>query len=369
MAEHCALYPLCPGLPSLEQLASLVPGTQVSVVAKAPDSSWSVVELRWPQASLQLTRMDLGDTTFHAHLSGLVTGFTSRFRGNLDLRASALLERLTRSKHVFGGTALPDLEKDPRPAQALRALATLRHAVIVQGPLVLDATGRAVLKDDLGSDPDAVLWVSEDALGRKQRTEQRLGTMGVPVQRAEPPLDGIEEVFVRSAPEVALRAQVLWVCALRGEGLPSDSAVEMLTRVGLWDAATAKEQTFLKALSPSQEELSGYTWGYESLWILLWALGHVPTLYSPTTVSDVGFASRLLSETPVNAFVERASLRSTSDLLDEADFHHRLFASAQAAARQGQSIPAGLHSDVLIERQRAFRWLFRHWKGSWAELA
>jgi len=368
MAEHCILYALRPELPPEEALVTLSPGADVLVRGRDASGSWNHLDVRWPQASLTLTRMGLGEKTFDAHLTGLVTSLTQRFRGNLDLRASALLERLTRSKWILGTTALPDFETEPLLSAWLRTLAEKTHGVLALGHVLLDASGRALLKDDLGNDPDAVLWVSEEALARKQRSEQRLANMGVPIQRSEPPLDGVEESWPRSAPELALRAQVLWVCALRGEGLPSETSVEMLTRVGLWEAATPREQAFLKEPRPSSEACSQYTWGHEAVWVLLWALGHVPTLYSPTSVCDVAFASGLLSELPVQAFVEGAQLRPVNDLLEEADFHGRLFASVKAQERQNLPVPGGLHPDVVYERQRVFRWLFRHWKGAWHQL-
>src|SRR5687768_11421095 len=105
MAEHCVLHALRPDLPAEEVLSSLSAGGDVLIRTRDESGLWTLVDVRWPQASLTVTRMGLGEKTCDAYLDGLVRSLTQRFHGNLDLRGSALLERLTRSKWILGTTA------------------------------------------------------------------------------------------------------------------------------------------------------------------------------------------------------------------------------------------------------------------------
>jgi hypothetical protein len=367
MAEHCALYANSRFLPPLEALQALAPGAKVDVREASPDGTWGAVGVTWPEASLVLSRMRLGEKAFDTHLAAFLWSLSSRFRGGVDARSQALISRLTRAKHVLGCTALPNLESEPRLPAFLRSLAQVSHALISQGPVLYDMEGRVLLRDDLSSEPDAVVWTDEDAAARKQRSESKLQARGIPLQRTLPPIDGESEAWPRSAPEIALRCQALWVSALRGEGMPSERAVELLTVVGLWEAATPAERTFLKDPAPLPDAASAFTWGHEAVWVLLWALGEVQTLPWPREVCDVTASSRLLSDIPVATFVENASLRPVPEILDAADLNHRLFAATEQAQRSETQVE-GVHPDVVFERERAFLWLLRFLGRPWDEV-
>lgn len=198
-----------------------------------------------------------------------------------------------------------------------------------------------------------------DALQRKERSEARLRSLGVPVLETLPRIEAESEVRVRTAQEVARRSLVLFAVAEVGLGAPRDSVVASLRRTGLWDSASPTERRFLMAPSPPRQAVIDASWRFEALWPLLWSLGHVEALDVPRKVIDVQRVERLLlpSLADPRKFVGEARLRPVPEILDETDLVYRTHWAVRQAGIDGEEPPAGLHPGVVVERHYALNWL------------
>jgi hypothetical protein len=192
------------------------------------------------------------------------------------------------------------------------------------------------------------------AVARKERTEARLRQLGVAVNEGLPPLAADEEVRLREPMAIARRAEALWVVAARGEGLPAARALEILADAGALDALTPRERQFLDNPEPQPRELNDAVWNYERLWVLLWALGHVPAADRLDRRCDVGAMVRILVSHGVDDLADGRP-RSASEVLDLADFVYRCHWAVNNAAGKKEAPP--LEPGVVFQRHYALNWL------------
>jgi hypothetical protein len=296
------------------------------------------------QAGVELTVATPADATFQKQVSGFLLWLGPR-AGRDALAAVA------RTKQVLALTS----QQGFAPGTLTR-IAERVHGLRFERQQLLDAAGNVVLAPDGRSDPAAKIWVSASALARKQRSEERLLSLGARLPREVPPFEGNEEALFREPAEVARRCFALFAVALVSEGLPGAEALSQLTAAGLEGSLSRRERAFLSGGSAADAVQFG--WMYECLWPLLWALGKVEVLHTPSAACDVPRAAQRMTAGTAKEFVESARLRPSAELLDEADFHLR----ANAAS------PPGFDAGVLYERCRAFAWLTRQLQAEWDQV-
>jgi Domain of unknown function (DUF4272) len=162
---------------------------------------------------------------------------------------------------------------------------------------VRSAQGRVLVYPD-GAEPDAGADVPypPDALDRKARTEEQLAGLGIHVPSTLPPVVAEGEVRWRSAAEVARRALALAAVAVvaetRGEGDPMPIANLETSLPGYAAFLSPDEQAFLAERSSSPAQIAKFSWRYEALALLQWALGWQAELPYPTEICDVASVMR-----------------------------------------------------------------------------
>lgn len=214
--------------------------------------------------------------------------------------------------------------------------------------------------------PDSPL--TPDQLARKARSEAILRAEGVPVLDVLPVIETEVLSNPRSKEEVARRAMCLTFVALKGEGMPGEEVEELVGSHNLREFLSPDESEFIFDLESDEEERMAYTWRYEALHVLLWALGYVTPLGRPTQLCDVPGEIVFLHDLGPDDFIERAVLRPASDILDEADLIYRTHWATRGASLQGEAPPAGLDEDVVMEWHHALNWLCRTAEG-WDEIS
>ncbi|HBP23674.1 MAG TPA: hypothetical protein DEA08_38590, partial [Planctomycetes bacterium] len=183
-----------------------------------------------------------------------------------------------------------------------------------------------------------------------------------------PPLPSLEETRPRSAREVGERAQALWAVAARAGGLEREAAVELLQARGLWSCATPAEQNYLLEAEHEPAEAAAFAHRKEALAVLLWALGKTDLLGPPTRPAELDPMTTVLRRHDAASFLDKAALRPTEQLLDEACANTRVHAALALLERAGKS-HATLKSEVAAERHLALSWLIRYPRGEWDQLA
>ena len=198
-----------------------------------------------------------------------------------------------------------------------------------------------------------------DGLTRKQRTEAKLKSVGVPVNDWLPRTTDESEVGLRPAREVARRIMALCAVGAVASGLPRTEVDGWLEAEGLWSALSPLEAEFLRADNPSPEEEAAFSWRLEAMWPLLWCLGLVRELGWPGDECDVRHMISLIPEfgEPTGPFVERAALRPLPEILDESDLIFRIHWAVREQQLKRRAPLPGLHPAVVYQRHYALNWV------------
>jgi hypothetical protein len=133
-----------------------------------------------------------------------------------------------------------------------------------------------------------------------------------------------------------------------------------------------KERAFLKTKSSPDSEYRKWecdiTWRYESLWVLLWALGFVAKLPYPSTQCNANVVNDIFNEYSIEEFFDYPITRSHSDILDQADLHYRYHWAVTDARIRGDAVPALLEPSVVFERHYALNWLIGYQGQEWDDI-
>lgn len=231
------------------------------------------------------------------------------------------------------------------------------------------------------------LWTpTKRQVERAQRSISVLGRYAVPMLET-PLLYSCDdaEATLRTGPEVARRALVLWAVALRAEGMPQEEALALMDNANLWDAVSPKEAGFLQEKNLDPDECQQLVWRLESIWILLWVLGHVGELDWPSDMCDVPRLADILKRVESDPdFVLRATIRDKGDVLDAQDLTMRIhWAIRDAWINGGGFLPANLdwsedyemaHASrcaavgVVEQRHHTLNWLTKFEDAEWDQV-
>ena len=197
---------------------------------------------------------------------------------------------------------------------------------------------------------------------RKAHSEVLLRARGVPINDWLPVIgEGDDDKRLRTPREVAERAVALYAVSVGAAPEEHENAVAFLRERGLWEAASPKERAFLLNPRPEEQEVIDFTWRYEALFVLLWALGHVEDLPFPDDTCDRPLHEFVVGLPPED-FVGRAALRPVDEILDATDLIYRCH-WAVVEARGDR--PGVLDPDVVYERHYALNWLTKYGDAGW----
>ena len=203
--------------------------------------------------------------------------------------------------------------------------------------------------------PELPNWANDP---RKLKTEAELQSLGIPVNRYLPLVEAEDEARIQDPKDVAKRAAILYALASIGHGGDRNGTQEYLKSEGLWESVTANERILFGKDDPPEQAMIDAAWRAEALWTLLWALGKVEKLELPKGQCAAEQVHRAMPNSgEVAAFINSATLRSKSEILDETDRIYRIHWAVRDAQINGRPIPAGLNGSVVVERHYALNWL------------
>jgi hypothetical protein len=207
-----------------------------------------------------------------------------------------------------------------------------------------------------------------DQLARKQFMEGLLSNEGVRVNPHLPAIESEAEVTLRTPEEVAGRLLALAIVAVKGEGLDQETIDAIVEERGVLPLFSPRERRFIAEDSPSEHDRLQFSWRYEAAWVLFWALGwdESPVLGLPRAICDVPRLAGAVRDTPDLA---ARGLRSTNDILNEADLIYRCHWAVRQASIDGEMPSGGLEPGVTMERHHALNWLIRYDDAEWDEVS
>lgn len=241
-----------------------------------------------------------------------------------------------------------------------------------RGRLIFDKGGNTELDfympAEIQPGADRTENIPAECQGRKARSMTWLKEKHIYVTPWLPFLTELEKDGpARTTREICGRAAALLAVSLYsesrlGDGKDYQQAKEFIASVVERFAAeeyfSPKERAYLNNPESTREEQISYSWQYENLWVMEWALGLIDELPYPDKICDVPLTVRVLyAFDSLDALEQGVSPRSYAELLDAADLIYRLDWACVDARLMEMPAPAGIDSGVVMERHRALFWL------------
>ncbi|HEY8079999.1 MAG TPA: DUF4272 domain-containing protein [Labilithrix sp.] len=362
MTTNAAVYASLAALPA-SAVVRCAAGADASIDGE--DDAWDAIELRFA-SGVELSIAHMTDDAQRArHLQGFAGYVFATSGKKMNAHVHAILDRVLRTRHVLGMTAAPAF--DQASIAFVRRLCEETKSILFLNGGVLDDCERTLLAPDGAVERGAEVPRFASSLARKARSDALLTKNGVSVQTTLPPIPGDEESILRTPAEIARRAKCVIAVAVHGEEPDSAFATKLVKDAGVWDDTTEEERTFLANEKPTDHERAQFTWQYEGLAVLLWALGRVE-LGPPSAICDVPALAKIIAHTSLADLASKSSPRSLEQALDAADLFYRMHWATTDARANGRKPPPGLDPGVVVERRRAAYWLVRHRDAPWDDI-
>jgi hypothetical protein len=138
----------------------------------------------------------------------------------------------------------------------------------------------------------------------------------------------------------------------------------------MWSAASPAEKAFFEASTLTHKGEIQYSWGAETVYVLGWALGLVPSLQPPISQASTGDILDQIPAPgePVKPFLSQAKLRSAADLLSAAEDLLDAHSWCRAAKDSNRPERHGYNIEVAQERHRAANWLVCYENAEWDDV-
>lgn len=183
---------------------------------------------------------------------------------------------------------------------------------------------------------------------------------GIDVENIPSMIENHDELYPRTAQEVAVRIVILQGIVAVSCEVSSIPIMDWFHEQGIWEAVTPQEQSFLLSNTRSEKQRAIFRSHQEAEWALLWAIGKVEALGLPTRFCDT---RRLVDEimpalgSNIEPFVASAHFRHPGQLLAEDLRTYNMWCYALRDRRENKFLPYDLILSVLYERRYAFEWL------------
>ena len=237
--------------------------------------------------------------------------------------------------------------------------------------LILSDKGRSTLLNYVPYEEFLVPYnnneISDEQIERRKRTRNIIFSKYIYVQSWYPLIESESELLFRTPEEIAERAIALMIVSVYSECRLSDnlSYNEAYTFIkgiiNLYDADkmfSPKERKYINNPHSNHQEQVKYSWKYESLLVLEWALGLVDNLDFPDHICNVPLTIRLIRQcSSITEILEKAVPRSHKEILDECDLIFCLDYVCADTRVNGLNAPAGLDSGIVAERNKVLNWL------------
>lgn len=207
------------------------------------------------------------------------------------------------------------------------------------GKVILDGNGESEVKSFLPpledtSQDDKKKGIPGEALERRRKSVMELRRRQIYVPFWLPVLETEARTQARTKRQVCGRAAALLTVALYsecllGEGMKPPQARafvrEIIEHFRADEFFSPAEKAYLEDDFSEEAVRIHFSWQYENLYVMEWALGMFDSLSWPEKICDVGECVRKMREfDSFSEFEQAVKLRSKRELLDAADFIYRL---------------------------------------------
>ena len=300
-----------------------------------------------------LGQRDVSDPELAEHLQGFI-GYVLQLDGEEMTQAKYYtMKHIERVKHqVSAEVDDDDLDDFVDWAESANAIVYLPDGSVraPDGAHILPATDAQTLPPTLSS-----------ALARKQRTTTALAQQKIRTPVSLPAVIADEELSLRPAQACLQRALGCCVAAVMADTLASGepfSVAELQEKFSqAYGWMTRDEREFVENAAVSERDCINFTWRYEAVATLLWALNALPSLPDADEVCDVSALADLVMNMDVNKALQAAHYRAEAGILDQLDMMYRLQWLVHDCRHQDQDVPESVNASVVQERLYALNWL------------
>ena len=296
--------------------------------------------------------------------------------------------------YSFEGNHLKE-KKQELTDKLTKTLTELRGLLLVVGDgedCLLEGNGRILLSDKGKSQVDSFMpymdrelinmpkeGISEEQMQRRAKSRQYFESRGIYVMEGYPYIESLAEAKIRSKEEMVDRATALLAVSLYsecmlGHGMSSAEARDYakehaLDRFKGDEVFSPKEKAYFYNDNATEQEKISYSWQYENLYVMDWALGLVEALPFPDAICDVPLTVRVLEAFPNReALLSAVKPRSGSELLDACDLIFCLDWACVDARVYRLPAPAGMNGGITMERHKTLNWLVGSGAAEWDDV-
>ena len=206
------------------------------------------------------------------------------------------------------------------------------------------------------------------AVERKQNTERLLKSLNIPFIDHLPLIKEEHEARIRTPQEIAERILVLtYLNYVSEKPEDKDKVITFLKEQGLWNSVSNDEkELFSKELS--DEEHINISWRSEAIWLLLWVINKIETIDLPNEEVSIPQILEMLPSfmTDTKNFVQSATIRKISEILDLSDLTYRLhWATRNTELNKTEELD--LNSSIISERHYAINWV-TYYEEDWDDI-
>ncbi|ADV50066.1 hypothetical protein Celal_2784 [Cellulophaga algicola DSM 14237] len=235
--------------------------------------------------------------------------------------------------------------------------------------LIIDSTGACEIQelevnvDAKYHDQPAESYTKEQ-IERKEKSASFLENKGIKVNNNLPCSPTSTETILRTKKELIDRAYALLVIAAKGEGVEQEHLIKTVEAKQI-DSFSPYETFIYTTATLSDQERAYATWRYESLYVVLWALGVTEELKYPDEICDVSAIVSFIFQPSRAEFEKLVQPKHILQILDELDKTYRMNWACVAARIKDTEVSGGINPSVVYERHYALNWLTNHQNQDW----
>ncbi len=354
---------------SLEDLYELTGEENVRVLQDGDeivgyDVTWDDVQvaIRVPPVDTLVSRLD--------HLWEDVESWLAERR---DKKAKKIRRRAERMVKILDCTITPDWDEERKAQHLIQGIMeSYDYALMVADGAVYNENGNIEVgpmdsKLKYWKQPKVDLETAA-ALERKKRTIAQLKQENIPYIPHLPVIPDESIANLRSTEDAARRCVALSLVSRRAEGQSLNWFKRKVQQYGLKQTITEDEWEFAEDEEPPEYVTLKFSQRLESCWLLLWALGFVNRLNFPDSFALVDRAYEEIDSRSMAQFLQYATLRDATELLDTTDLYYRYHWAIVDAELYGKKPPRNIEPVVVYERHYALNWLIGYKDAEWDEV-
>lgn len=204
---------------------------------------------------------------------------------------------------------------------------------------------------------------------RKNKSEKRLMSLNIPINKHLPRIEIEDVVSLRTKEEIINRMIPLTIVAAKAMEAPSAKIEEFIERYNAHELFTEEEQKFIESKDLNQNEVIQYSWKLECIWLLLWSVNLVSDIDVPSTTCNAESVFEMVFRHSKQELLDQSTVRSISEILDNLDFVYRAHWAVREAQINHLEIPTPLDEGVVYERHYTLNWLVNYMEQEWEEVS